>query len=318
MIMKYKLKIFENLLRIRLIEEKIAEKYKENKMRCPTHLSIGQEAVSAALSILLRKKDFAVSSHRCHAHYLSKGGSLKKMIAELYGKKTGCSSGKGGSMHLIDLQCNFMGSSSIVGNSIPIGVGLGLSIKVKKQKNLSFIFFGDGALEQGVFFEAVNFAIIKKLPVIFICENNLYSVYSPMKVRQPKRDISKMVNSLGIKSYSMDGNNALDVYKNLKKIIKKVRKSSNPIFLEFKTYRWREHCGPNIDDNLGYRTKKEILFWKKKDPLKIIEKNLGKISSQYRLKIENKINSEINKAFKFAENSPFPNKKEYLQGVYAK
>ena len=316
--MNNKLKIFKNLLRIRFVEEKIAEKYKENKMRCPTHLSIGQEAVSAALSILLKKTDFAVSSHRCHAHYLSKGGSLKRMIAELYGKKTGCSSGKGGSMHLIDLNCNFMGSSSIVGNSIPIGVGLGLSIKIKKKKNLSFIFLGDGALEQGVFFESINFAIIKKLPVIFICENNLYSVYSPMKVRQPKRNISKMVKSLGIKSYSMDGNDALAVYKNLKEIINKVRIDRKPVFFEFKTYRWREHCGPNYDDNLGYREKKEILFWKKKDPIKIIEKKLGKTSSKFKIKFKKEINNEINKAFKFAEDSPYPNKNEFLKGVYAK
>ena len=133
-------------------------------MRCPTHLSIGQEAVSAAFSEVVNKKDFAVSSHRAHVHYLAKGGNLKKMIAEIYGKKTGCSKGKGGSMHLIDLDVNFMGSSAIVGNSIPIGTGLALSAKINNTNQKSFIFFGDGATEQGVFYESINFAAVKNLP----------------------------------------------------------------------------------------------------------------------------------------------------------
>lgn len=155
------------MYRTRSIEEEIAKRYHEGRMRCPTHLSVGQEAVPAAFSQLVQKKDFAVSSHRGHAHYLAKGGNLKSMIAEIYGKKTGCSKGKGGSMHLIDLSVNFMGTSAIVGNSIPIGVGLGLSAKIKKTKQISFIFFGDGAIEEGVFYESINFATVKKTSCYF-------------------------------------------------------------------------------------------------------------------------------------------------------
>ena len=200
-------KLYKFTYKARIVEEEIANRYKDGKMRCPTHLSIGQEAVSAALSLIIRKKDFSVSSHRAHLHYLANGGSLKRMIAEIYGKKSGCSKGKGGSMHLIDLSRNFMGSSAIVGNSIPVGVGLALSSIIKKQSSLTYVFFGDGATEEGVFFESINFALVKKLPVIFICENNLYSVYSPLKDRQTKnRRIYKMVQGMGLKRYIANRN----------------------------------------------------------------------------------------------------------------
>ena len=178
--------LFYMMKKIRLVEERIALEYPKNEIRCPTHLSIGQEGVPAALSIALNNADYAVSTHRGHAHYLSKGGNLNKMIAEIYGKKSGCSGGKGGSMHLIDKDVGFMGTSAIVGNSIPVGVGLGLALKLNKTKNVSCIFLGDGAIEEGSFYESLNFAVLKELPIIFICENNLYSVYSPLSVRQPK------------------------------------------------------------------------------------------------------------------------------------
>ena len=195
-------KLYKSAYRIRQVETEISKRYSEQKMRCPVHLSIGQEAVSAAFSEIVNKNDFAVSTHRCHAHYLAKGGSLKKMIAELHGKKTGCAKGKGGSMHLIDKNVGFFGTSAIVAHNIPVGVGMALSIKNKKKKEIVIIYLGDGAVEEGVFFESINFAIIKKLPVLFVCENNFYSVYSHLKKRQPEnRKIYKMVNSMLIKSY---------------------------------------------------------------------------------------------------------------------
>ena len=233
-----KIKLYSEMLRIRCVEEKIAEKYHEAKMRCPTHLSIGQEAVPVALSSIIKKDDFAVSTHRGHAHYLAKGGSLKKMIAEIYGKSTGCSKGKGGSMHLIDKTVSFMGTSAIVGNSIPLGVGLALSSKLKSSDNISCVYFGEGATEEGVFYESVNFAVLKKLKVLFICENNLYSVYSPLSVRQPHdRKINEMVKGLGIKSEKCDGNNIIECKNTLDPIISEIRKNSTPYFIEFKTYR---------------------------------------------------------------------------------
>ena len=317
MIKHLNLRLYKNILRYRLVELEIAKEYQNQLMRCPTHLSIGQEAVSAAFAELANKKDFAVSSHRAHIHYLAKGGNLKKMIAEIYGKKNGCSKGKGGSMHLIDLNVNFMGSSAIVGNSIPIGTGLGLSATIKKTNQKSFIFFGDGAIEQGAFYESINFAAVRNLPTVFVCENNLYSVYSPLKDRQPKnRKIFKMINSIGLKSYSCDGNNVVSCYNTFSKALKFVEKKKKPVFLEFYTYRHFEHCGPNIDDNLNYRSTKELNFWKKKDPLEISKKKLKKNELIRLNQIEKTIKKEIKEAFDYAKKSPYPNIKSAFEDVY--
>jgi pyruvate dehydrogenase E1 component alpha subunit len=309
-------KLYREALRIRNIELEISRRYSSNQIRCPVHLSIGQEGIAAACALVMKKLDFAVSTHRGHAHYLAKGGDLKKMIAEIYGKVTGCSKGIGGSMHLMDLNVNFMGSSAIVGNSIPVGVGLGLSAKLKKKNQISYVFFGEGATEQGVFYESVNFAIIKKLPVIFICENNLYSVYSDLKYRQPKtRKIYKLVKSFGIQAYKCNGNNVLDSYNTLIKARNFLLKKKQPVFIEFSTYRWLEHCGPNYDNDLKYRSKNEFNNWKKKDPIKILKQYLKKNFSHE--KIEKKIKNEINNAFNFALRSKFPSKISEAD-VYAK
>jgi pyruvate dehydrogenase E1 component alpha subunit len=309
-------KLYREALRIRNIELEISRRYSSNQIRCPVHLSIGQEGIAAACALVMKKLDFAVSTHRGHAHYLAKGGDLKKMIAEIYGKVTGCSKGIGGSMHLMDLNVNFMGSSAIVGNSIPVGVGLGLSVKLKKKNQISYVFFGEGATEQGVFYESVNFAIIKKLPVIFICENNLYSVYSDLKYRQPKtRKIYKLVKSFGIQAYKCNGNNVLDSYNTLIKAKNFLLKKKQPVFIEFSTYRWLEHCGPNYDNDLKYRSENEFNNWKKKDPIKILKQYLKKDFSHE--KIEKKIKNEINNAFNFALRSKFPSKISEAD-VYAK
>ena len=320
---KYKntlLELYAAMYRIRYVEEEIAKRYPEGKMRCPTHLSTGQEAVPAALSLIFRNEDFAVSTHRAHAHYLAKGGDLKKMLAEIYGKKTGCSKGRGGSMHLIDLSKNFMGSSAIVANSIPIGVGLALSALIKKEKRVSYVFFGDGAVEEGVFYESLNFSIVKKLPVIFICENNFYSVYSSLKERQPiNRKIYKMAKAIGVKSFFYKTDDVYKLFKFLKKKINIKKNISGPLFFEFETYRWREHCGPNFDNSIGYRKESEFKKWKKKDPLLKLQKKL--ISLNFSLEaIQKKTKLEVLKAFEFAEKSKFPNNKKDLieTNVYAK
>lgn len=309
------------MARIRIVEETIAEKYKEQKIRCPTHLCTGQEAVSAAVGMALRKDDLAVSTHRAHGHYLGKGGSLPKMIAEIYGKATGCSKGKGGSMHLIDQSVGFMGSTAIVGNSMPIGAGLGLSIKLNKSDQVSCIFIGDATIEEGVFGETVNFCAQRKLPVLFVCENNLYSVYSSLAVRQPKgRSIVKMVEAMGIPSSAGDGNNVASVYKTTQETVSDIRVNGGPRFLEFKTYRWREHCGPNFDNNIGYRTEKEFQAWKEKDPIVRAKKELldNKLITEREINQINKtIEKEVKEAFKFADKSPFPKPKDAFKDIYA-
>lgn len=168
MLKKEKIKLLKKMKLIRLAEESIAEKYSDQKMRCPVHLCTGQEAIAAAIGLLLNKNDYVVSTHRSHGHYLGKGGNLKKMLAEIYGKSNGCSKGYGGSMHLIDLNVNFMGSTAIVGNSLPVGAGLALTIKIERSKKISCIFLGEGCIEEGVFHETVNFCAVHKLPVLFV------------------------------------------------------------------------------------------------------------------------------------------------------
>jgi pyruvate dehydrogenase E1 component alpha subunit len=303
------LELFKSMLRIRMVEESIAEKYSEGKMRCPTHLSIGQEAIATGVCSALEKKDLVLSTHRAHAHYLAKGGSLKSMIAEIYGKVTGCSMGMGGSMHLIDKRAGFMGSTAIVGNTIPVAVGLALSIKLKRRKNISCVFFGDGAVEEGVFYEAVNFAVVKKLPILFVCENNLYSVYSGLEVRQPEnRKIYKMVRALGIDTHKGDGNDVEEVFSLTKLIREKIVNNAGPQFIELDTYRWREHCGPNYDNDLGYRTEEEFMSWKKRDP---IETQRKRIKSNEYFNLAESFAHEIEEAHKFADKSKYPSYKQF-------
>lgn len=302
-------KLFESMLRIRLVEESIANKYSEQKMRCPTHLSIGQEAIAVGVCANLTSQDQVLSTHRAHAHYLAKGGCLNSMMAEIYGKASGCSKGMGGSMHLIDTSVGFMGSTAIVGNTIPVAVGLALEKKLTRKKSIACVFFGDGATEEGAFYESVNFAIIHSLPILFICENNLYSVYSGLEVRQPMdRKIYKMVRAMGISAQHANGNDVEEVARKVKHAKTMILKSGGPQFLEFDTYRWREHCGPNFDNNIGYREESEFLKWKKKDPLK----NFYSENSQKYIdsKID-KISQEIDDAHQFADDSKFPTLQEY-------
>ncbi len=317
---KSDLNLYKNMLLIRLAEEGIAKRYKDGKMRCPTHLSIGQEAAASGVGLALKKTDLALSTHRGHAHYLAKGGSLKRMIAEIYGKSTGCSKGKGGSMHLIDRSVGFEGSTAIVGNTIPIGVGLALSLKLDTKNSISVVYCGDGSVEEGVFYESVNFAVTKKLPVLFVCENNLYSVYSPLKVRQPKnRKIHEMVKSMGIEVGYEDGNDVRKVNSLASKAVSHIRDNGSPYFIELSTYRWREHCGPNYDNDIGYRSEDEFLEWKKRDPVKLFKNTLIKEDSRNQNeldKIKDSVQLEVEKAFNFAEKSPFPDSKKAFESMF--
>ncbi len=291
-------KLYELCLKVNLVESRIAHEYKNEKMRCPIHLSLGQEAVAAAMGCIMKKNDFVFSGHRSHAHYIVKNGSINKMIAELYGKKSGCSKGRGGSMHLVDEKVNFMGSTAIVSNSIPVGVGYALGNQIKNRKSHTFIFFGDGAVEEGVFYESLNFSILKKLNVVFICENNKYSVYSHMNLRQPKnRQIYKLSQAIGIPSYKINSTDPLNIYQQVSNKIKKKKKG--PIFFEIKTFRNVEHCGPNNDDSLNYRSQSEIDYWNKNNFFKIFNKKklIKYLDIKNRIIIKNKIQKNIDMAF---------------------
>lgn len=318
----HKLKLLSEMFRIRNIELSIANKYSEQEMRCPVHLSVGQEAVAVGICQNLKEHDKIVTAHRSHAHYLAKGGSLKKMLAELYGKFTGCAKGFGGSMHLIDLKAGVAAAVPIVGSTIPIGTGIAWANKLDKKKNIVVIFFGDGATEEGVFFESLDFAALKNLPILFVCENNNYSVYSHISKRQSKnRNLVKISKAHGINSLKIDGNSVEKIFLTSKKIIKKIRKESKPYLIELESFRNLEHCGPNNDDNLNYRSSKYLKYWKNKCPIinytKILKKNKI-LSKQKYNQISNKINKEINNAFDYAKKSNFPEKKYLKKFIYAK
>jgi TPP-dependent pyruvate/acetoin dehydrogenase alpha subunit len=306
---KINLELFRSIYKIRRTEEQISKLYSEQEMRCPVHLSIGQEATAVGVCSALNKNDKIISTHRAHAHYLAKGGSLKKMISELYGKKNGCVNGLGGSMYLQDIKAGVVAAVPIVGSNIAIGAGVAFkSMFEKTSKDITIIFFGEGATEEGIFNESINFASIHDLPILFVCENNLYSVYTPLKDRQTKgRNLTKIVSSYGIQSYSMNGNDVTQVYTKSKKIINNIRKKRKPFFLELKTYRWLEHCGPNWDDHLNYRPRGELKKWIKNCPLKKIEKKIG-LNKKKIKKIKDTIDKEIESSFKYAKKSPFPNK----------
>ena len=310
--------LYEELLKIRLIEEEISYRYSEEKMRCPTHIAIGQEAAAVGVCASLNKNDYAVSGHRAHHHYIAKGGNIKKLIAEIYGKETGCSGGKGGSMHLIDTNVGFMGSTAIVAGTIPVGVGLSFSQKLKHSENITCIFFGDAAIEEGVFYESVNFAILKNLPVLFVCENNQFSCFTHLSERQPQnRKIFEMVSGLGIDSSECDGNDVIAVQERTAQLVNKIKKGEGPKFLELHTYRWLEHCGPNYDDELGYRTINDIKKSRENDPIIILEKKYPELIKSKKHTILKNLNTLTKNAFKFAEESNFPNQEEAYENLYS-
>ncbi len=317
---KILLELYNSMLLIRKAEEKIVELYPEQEMRCPTHLCIGQEAVAAGVSICLGKEDVAFSNHRAHGHYLAKGGSLKGLFAELYGKETGCSNGRGGSMHLTDTSVNFLAATPLVGGTIPVAAGTAFASKMQNKQNISVAYFGDAAVEEGTFHETMNFASLNKLPMLFVCENNLYACQTHLRDRQPNRELGKLAEAHAMQSFKADGNDAIAVYEATKKAIESVKSGKGPAFLEFKTYRWLEHCGEKDDSSLGYRSKQEINEWIEKDPIKRLKEDIlqEKAATEKELeRMEEKIDREVEEAVAFAKKSPFPDKSTLYDNLYS-
>lgn len=298
--------LYRNMVRIRIVESEISQRYADQEMRCPVHLSIGQEAPAAAFGLAVTKEDRTVSSHRGHAHYLGKGGDLPSMIAELYGRATGCSGGFGGSMHLVDQSVGFMGTSAIVGNSIPVGVGLALAAQMAGRDALVGVFLGDGATEEGVFYESVNIAALRRLPVLFLCENNGYSVYTGIEERWPEgRDITNIVRAMGVRAQAVDGQSAAECLDTIDREVARIRSGEGPAFLEFRTYRYLEHCGPAEDDHLGYRPTAEVERWRHRDPITLLRNELG-INPKDDATLRDEFEREVATAFDRAREAPLP------------
>lgn len=315
-----RLALLRSMLRIRRIEEAIADRYAEQEMRCPTHLCIGQEAIAVGISALLSKDDVVFSNHRAHGHYLAKGGNLRALIAELYGRSTGCCGGRGGSMHLIDLEVGFMGATPIVGGTVPLAVGSAWAASLKNENRISVVFFGDGCFEEGVVHESLNFAALHKLPILFVCENNEFSVYTRMSERQPDRPIFRIAEAHGLAAHHGDGNDVEEVLSIAEVAVNRARNGGGPQFIELSTYRWREHCGPDFDDHLNYRSASEIESGLKECPIANFASRLeqGNILTQSVMDgFEAEFREEIADAFEFALSSAKPSSNEAGERVYA-
>ncbi|MDP3004120.1 MAG: thiamine pyrophosphate-dependent dehydrogenase E1 component subunit alpha, partial [Candidatus Azambacteria bacterium] len=269
-------------------------------------LSIGQEAVAVGVMAALKPQDKIVSTHRCHGHYLAKGGDLKKMMAEILGKATGCCKGKGGTMHLFDDSVGHVISAPLVAASISFAVGLALSFKMKGEDKIAVAFFGDGAVEEGIFWESINFASVHRLPVLFICENNLYATHSHILSRQPSEEIFWRVKPHGVYTRRIaDANNILTVVEVAASMVDLVRKN-RPCFIEACTYRLKEHWGVGEDWHLGYRSREEGEKWMAKCPFKQLQKVFDEedIPQSEIVEMEKIIKKEINEAVEFAVKSP--------------
>jgi len=308
------------MLRIRKVQLRIESLYHLDEMKTPVHLCIGQEAVAVGVCANLRRDDYISSNHRSHGHYLAKGGDLNRLIAELYCRKTGCSKGRGGSMHVVDVSVGHFGSSSIVGGGIPIGTGHALAIKMKKEDRVSVVFFGDGAADEGVLYESVNFAILKKLPVVYIYENNQWSVYSHVSARQYGENIFHRTPAKHMFTTIVDGNSVLEVYEAAHEAVERARAGAGPSFVECKTYRMRGHAGAGSDADLGYRTEEEIAAWEEKCPVATFRARLLNdqvISEPQLAEMEKEIDAEIDEAFRFAQQSPLPQKEDLERYLFA-
>lgn len=307
-------RFYWSLYRIRRVEEEIAKVYPTDKIKSPVHLSIGQEAVAVGVCETLRPDDIVFITYRSHASYLAKGGDLKGMIAELYGKATGCAKGKGGSMHLVDVSAGVMGASAVVGTTIANAVGYAYALKLKRKGSIVVSFFGDGGSDEGVFYESMNFAVLKKLPIIFVCENNGYAIHTHQRLRQGVPNICERAQAFGMPAEYMENDDVLRIYDRVGAAVKALRSGQpGPFFFECMTYRWKEHVGPNDDYHLGYRTKEEAEPWIANDQVKRLAEM---VDASKRRQIEQEVEAEIAQAFAFAETSPFPNAPELYTDVY--
>ncbi|MET0500404.1 MAG: thiamine pyrophosphate-dependent dehydrogenase E1 component subunit alpha [Candidatus Binatia bacterium] len=305
--------MFRSLYRIRRVEEEIARIYPSDKIKSPVHLSIGQEAVSVGVCEALRPDDVVFGTYRSHAYYLAKGGDLKKMVAELFGKATGCAKGKGGSMHLVDAAHGVMGASAVVGTTIPNAVGYAYALRLQGRDSIVVSFFGDGATDEGVFYESLNFAALKQLPIIFVCENNFYAIHTHLLRRHKDANLCGRVSAYGVPAEQIGDNDILKINERAKSVAGLLRGGqSGPFFLECLTYRWKEHVGPAEDFHLGYRSREEARPWMEGDQLLRLA---ALIPSQSRERIEAEVEAEIREAIASAEEDPFPDARELLTDV---
>jgi len=313
------IKDFEMLLIIRKAELLLADKASKKQFNTPIHLGIGQEAIAVGISKNLQKSDFIFGNHRSHAHYLASGGSLFKLFAEILGKSDGCSGGKGGSMHITSPESGFIGSMPIVAGTIPIALGGALTCKISNNSSISVSYFGDGAAEEGVFHEALNLAAIMELPILFVCENNLFSSHLHISERQPNHEISRFAIANKIRYLAMDGNNLNEVEKESMKLISEIRQTRKPGFIEALTYRLYGHVGFEVDEMIGYNRKKDLEIWSERDPVKNFSNYLvsqNDSSAEMIFEIEKKVSLYVESEWQRATEADYPSVTDLDKNVY--
>jgi len=314
--------MYRMMVRIRAVEEALVGPILSGEVKTPCHLYSGQEAVAVGVCAALDKEDYVFGNHRSHGHFLAKGGSLRNMVAEIFCREAGCSRGRGGSMHLIDPDCGMMGSAPIVAGTISLAVGAALASSVRNERKVAVTFFGDGATGEGVLYESLNFAALKKLPVMFVCENNLYATHMPIRECRVEVPLVEMAKPFGIWASQVDGNDVLAVYDLAQEAVERCRAGDGPVFLECLTYRMRGHVGP--DDNIqgchtDIRAAEEVEQWRKKDPIVRLERYLIEDQNIPRGELESirrEVEEEITDALAFARASAFPEVEDLSKYVF--
>ena len=306
-------RFYYQVLRIRRVEETLIALYPSDKIKSPVHLSIGQESVSVGVCEALAPSDVVFGTYRCHALYLAKGGDLDRMMAELYGKADGCGRGKAGSMHLVDLAVGMMSASAIVATTIPHAVGYALAQKMKRSDAVVAVFFGEGAIDEGVFHESINFAALKRLPILFVCENNHYAIYSHIRDRLAGEDPCERARAYQVPATRIAGGDILRLHETARAEIAAIRAGGGPRFIECETQRWRDHVGPDEDRKIGYRADATLDRWIADDQLARLAAQLPEAT---RRAVEARVTSELAAAVEFAERSPFPADAELYDHVF--
>lgn len=308
-------RIYRSLFRIRHAEEEIARIYPSDKIKSPIHLSIGQEFVAVGICDVLKPQDIVSGTYRGHAVYLAKGGNMNALMAELYGKRTGCAAGKGGSMHLIEPAHNVLGTSAVVGTTVPIALGHALAVKRRGEGRVVAAFLGDGATEEGAFYESLNFAALKTLPVLFVCENNGYAIHQPIEKRWASPDLCRRVETFGLRTSRVDNGDIFALRQAACEAVARIRTGGGPEFIECLAYRWYEHVGPEQDFAAGYRSRKEADGWIRNDQVARVATMLA---APEREQIEQDISREVATAVEFAETSPPPEPSELYANIFAR
>lgn len=306
-------RLYRQLRRIRRVEEEIVRVYPTDKIKSPVHLSIGQEAVAVGVCDNLRPADILYGTYRGHAIYLAKGGDLDRMMAELYGKRDGLAAGKAGSMHLGDVDAGMIGTSAIVGTTLPLALGHAFALKWRKSEAIVCVFFGEGAMDEGVFHETANFAALKTLPILFVCENNHYAIYSHVKDRMPAVNLCERAQAYRIPARHVAGGDIFAIRAAAAEAVAAVRAGTGPRFLECETQRWRDHVGPGDDLHIGYRSAADMKPWIDGDQNARLAALLGE---EARARIEAEVEAEIARAMELAEESPFPAAATMYDHVY--